>query len=172
MFNQSFPSSQLLFSTVRIEASLPEGRTSVGSSFFFDFSVDDQRRVPVLVTNKHVVTNAARGTFFVHEATLDPQAGRAAAPSSVNVILDDFGARWIRHPDNVDLCAMPFEPLRPSSPHQRHLLVEAGVAPLCPREGHAPRPHLGAAHPASTAAPRRLPADSIAEAARDGSIPR
>lgn len=56
-------SEQILFSTVRIEASLTTGGLSIGTGFFFDFPVDDKRNIPALITNKHVIKDSVKGKF-------------------------------------------------------------------------------------------------------------
>lgn len=98
---------QLLFTTVRIES-----ECGVGTGFFFNATVDGSRTLPLIVTNKHVVQGSLRGSFQLHEADLgsDPlkPSGRFFP-----VDLGGFESRWIPHPDpKVDLCAMPFQPLR------------------------------------------------------------
>lgn len=56
-------SEQLMFNTVRLETK--DG--SSGTGFFFDFIFDDIR-VPILVTNKHVVNynKSENITFYLH----------------------------------------------------------------------------------------------------------
>jgi len=106
--------TQLLYSTARIEASLGSGSRSVGTAFHFAFKIDERRGLPLLVTNKHVVRGAVRGEFHLHECLRD-QEGKVAgpAPTSFPVSMDDFERQWFMHPDpQVDICVMPFEPLR------------------------------------------------------------
>lgn len=103
-------SEQLLFSTVRIQANIGSGE-SVGTGFFFAFPLDEHRTIPAIITNKHVIQGASRGTFQVHEANI---ANEHSLPSGrfFTVSLDKFETNWIFHPDDqVDLCAMPFQPL-------------------------------------------------------------
>lgn len=99
-------SSQLLFSTVRIEGHRANGQTSVGTAFFFTFN-DDGREIPVLLTNKHVIAGCSSGAFLLHEA--GQQAKQS--PSSFRVNLDAFERVWLGHPTDIDLCAMPIAPL-------------------------------------------------------------
>ncbi len=105
-------SEKLLFSTVRIAVQLSSGEEGTGTGFFFNFLVDEQTHIPAIITNKHVVAGAVTGSFQLHELDKtieEPQ------PSGYffTVGLDDFENRWISHPDNnVDLCAMLFQPLR------------------------------------------------------------
>ncbi|MGH2352555.1 MAG: hypothetical protein ACRDJN_13175 [Chloroflexota bacterium] len=105
------PSNRLLFSTARIMAFLSSGGQSVGTAFFFNFKLDDTRHVPALVTNKHVVRDASRGEFHLHEAHVTPDGTHGPANRPINVTLDAFAQRWVGHPGDIDLCAMPVAPL-------------------------------------------------------------
>ncbi len=111
MITPSSPTEQLLFTTVRIEVEMDSGASGVGTGFFFGVKIDD-RWVPLIVTNWHVVQNAKRGWFRLHEADT---SGQQPKPSGrfFDVRLDNFERHWTRHPDpTVDLCAMPFQPVR------------------------------------------------------------
>jgi len=99
---------QLAYSTVRIEVELPKG-TGTGTGFFFSLLEEGEKNVPLIVTNKHVVRNAKRGAFIITGTNTD---GSPSAASSIPVLLDNFEARWIPHPDaNIDLTVMPIAPL-------------------------------------------------------------
>jgi len=103
---------QLLFTTVRIIAEEESGSEGVGTGFFFDATVDQTRILPLIVTNKHVVQNARTGRFQLHEAD---DSGPQLRPlgRSFEIQLSNFESYWVGHPDtSVDLCAMPFEPIR------------------------------------------------------------
>lgn len=98
-------SEHLAFSTVRIECKLVSGRTSTGTGFFYDFFREPTQCVPVIVTNKHVVKDAAQGTFYLNEATPE---GQPKIGSFHPCFGDDFASGWIEHPDpDVDLCILP-----------------------------------------------------------------
>jgi hypothetical protein len=104
-------SEKLLFSTVRIAVKLSSGKERTGTGFFFNFLVDE-RILPAIITNKHLVAGAVTGSFQLHELDKTIEEPK---PSGYffTVDLDDFENRWIPHPDNnVDLCAMLFQPLR------------------------------------------------------------
>lgn len=111
MFGLEAPASQLLYSTVLITATLVNGDTSTGTAFFYQFKLDDQRSVPVLVTNKHVISGARTVKFNVHEAITDKETGKNR-PGTTSFPLTVPAELFIGHPGDVDLCAMPFEPLR------------------------------------------------------------
>ncbi len=101
-------SSRLLFTTTRIVATLSDGTQSVGTGFFFRYDVDEQRHVPVLITNKHVVKDAIKGTFFVHEALTDEDGQVKPSEISTGIEYHNFANAWFGHPDaDIDLCAMP-----------------------------------------------------------------
>lgn len=104
-------SELLLFSTVRIESTRANGAKSCGTGFFFNHILDEKRMVPLIVTNKHVVQGADKGSFHVHlahESETDRPSGLFRGFEQSN-----FESLWIGHPDpKVDLCAMPFQPLR------------------------------------------------------------
>ena len=57
---------QLCSSTVRIETTSYEGISYSGTGFFFNLSVDE-KVVPLLVTNKHVVEGMSQGRFIMSE---------------------------------------------------------------------------------------------------------
>jgi len=103
---------QLLFTTVRIIAEEESGSERVGTGFFFDATVDQTRILPLIVTNKHVVQNARTGRFQLHEAD-DSRPQPRPLGRSFEIQLSNFESYWVGHPDtSVDLCAMPFEPIR------------------------------------------------------------
>ena len=97
---------QLLYCTVRIEAIMPDGKTvSTGSGFCFTFSIDTERSVPAIVTNKHVVAGATAATFRFHQqdGNKTPIQGQY-----ITLTVTDFDKAWIGHPDsNVDICIIP-----------------------------------------------------------------
>lgn len=101
--------AKLLFTTIRIEAHLANGRSSVGTGFFFLFDQDKESSVLVLVTNKHVIQSADEVTFWLHESNNQNEP----IDSSVGISLRGSGKTrvsdwWIYHPaDDVDLCAVP-----------------------------------------------------------------
>jgi hypothetical protein len=105
--------SKLLFSTARLECHLTTGGVSTGTAFFFTYRIDEQRTLPLLVTNKHVVRDAQVGQFQLHEALPDPTGQVIPSELSFGVTLTDFEKAWFMHPDPaMDICVMPFEPLR------------------------------------------------------------
>lgn len=113
MINLNSLGSQLLFTTTRILTEQNDGTQSSGTAFFVDFKVSETIKLPVLITNKHVVENSWLGAFYVHLGVKDENGQLVPKFASQPITLSNFQNRWIHHPDcNVDLCAMPFEPLR------------------------------------------------------------
>lgn len=113
MINLNSLGSELLFTTIRIVTEQNDGTQSFGTAFFVHFKVSETIEMPVLVTNKHVVENSRLGQFFVHLGVKDENDQLVPKFASQPIKLSNFQNRWIPHPDNnVDLCAMPFEPLR------------------------------------------------------------
>lgn len=103
------PEEQLAHSTVRIECDLLAGGVATGTGFFFTVHRSEGQRVPVIVTNKHVVEDSSKGRFIL---TLQDPNGEPLVGSNHAFELDNFYNRWIPHPDHdVDLCVMPITPL-------------------------------------------------------------
>lgn len=119
MIEINSPSSRLLYTTVRIVGETADGKSSIGTGFFFRFKVNEQSdnpNVPVLITNKHVVRNMSKGIFFVHEGVEDSPGQIKPSLNSFSITITDFEEAWIDHPDEaIDLCAMPFMPLQKAS---------------------------------------------------------
>jgi hypothetical protein len=95
---------RLLFSTVRIANLTTSGIPTTGTAFNLTVPLDDGGFSPLLVTNKHVVANAAKlsAHFIARKADAnEPDLGRGA-----EVALDP--ADWIGHPDpEVDVAVVP-----------------------------------------------------------------
>lgn len=51
---------QLLFCTVRITNKMQNGKMTSGTGFFFDAATDASQFMPLIITNKHVLANAAQ----------------------------------------------------------------------------------------------------------------
>jgi hypothetical protein len=96
-----------MLTTVRLECTRADGTGSTGTGFFFSFQVDETQTIPLIVTNKHVISQSIQGTFVL---TMKGPDGEPGAYQSVR--LQDFEARWIQHPDpSVDLAVFPIAPL-------------------------------------------------------------
>lgn len=116
MFGLESYASQLLYATVMLVATLPNGDISTGSAFFYRFTVDTNKLL-VVVTNKHVVSGAATVKFRLHEASLNQETGKTGpGKDSFDVVVPK---EWfIDHPGDVDLCAIPVALLRQQASKQ------------------------------------------------------
>jgi V8-like Glu-specific endopeptidase len=95
---------QLSFSTVRIEATLPDGSISTGTGFFYAIRLEG-KHIPLIITNKHVVENSLTGKL---RFTLKNQSGEPDYGNHFDCQITDFKDAWTNHPDpDIDLCAMP-----------------------------------------------------------------
>lgn len=115
--------NSLTHATVRLECTTYDGQISVGTSFLFLFNVENgNTRIPVLVTNKHVVKNANMGKFLF---TNSDELGNPIYGDFIPFCIEEnFQDSWIEHPDqNVDLCMMPIGPIL------NHFTNELGKVP-------------------------------------------
>jgi len=107
MFQVESPYEILLFTTVRIEATLPNGSISQGTGFLFSY-VKDKRNYIFLVTNKHIIKDTIVGTLSFNRA-------ESAKPLLGNIFTIDIGnfeKQWVGHPnDEIDVAIMPFAPI-------------------------------------------------------------
>jgi V8-like Glu-specific endopeptidase len=112
MITPSTISEHTLFSTVRIEVELKAGGFGTGTGFFFRLQVDQEHFLPMIITNKHVITGAKSGKFFIHMAQV--KDGKTVPSGEFfGVNFDDFEGGWINHPNSdIDLCAMLFGQLQ------------------------------------------------------------
>lgn len=100
---------QIVHTTVRIECVLSSNQRRYGTGFFCHLCEQDGGGVPLIVTNKHVVENAAFGLFHVTTATDD---GRPDYGKHAMVPVEDFHNLWVQHPDpDIDLAAFPLAPV-------------------------------------------------------------
>lgn len=110
----SLSTSELIInSSIRIECqgdttinNKKVGFTSIGTGFYFEFKFDSIR-VPVIVTNYHVVENTKVGILHFTETNTNktPAYGKI-----VTEVVNNFGARWIKHPSE-DLAILPLNPI-------------------------------------------------------------
>lgn len=96
---------QLCFSTTRIETKDTNGNSYSGTGFFFSLKLDENRSVPLIVTNKHVVRGMTTGLFRLTKADTN---GSPIHKEHFQIQIDQFEQGWTFHPDNdVDLCVFP-----------------------------------------------------------------
>jgi len=98
---------QLFFTTVRVVTEDAEGEQYVGTSFFLAYQNGDKVD-PFLVSNKHVVQGAKKGTLtFIKAENGRPKLGKGLA-----IDIDDFEKFWHGHPEpDVDVAVAPVERL-------------------------------------------------------------
>lgn len=105
------PLSDLLsYLTVHIRSKTAFGRTT-GTGFFFAFQRKEKNgvvnRMPVIITNKHVIEGSKETTIRLTVEENDRPSNRA-----IDCVLSDQFGIWINHPDkDVDLCCFPMVPL-------------------------------------------------------------
>lgn len=121
---------KLLYITVQVRCELTDGGLSRGSGFIFTYS-KGATTLPVLITNKHVVSGASRTLLsipYVHHE------GDISERRSFNVAIGDGENFWVGHPDNsVDLCALPlqrvFDLMLEHDPYAYHVSVDESLIP-------------------------------------------
>lgn len=95
----------LAYTVTRLVCKNEDGSTSVGTAFFFGIHGDGTTHVPILVTNKHVVSKSIHTSFYL---TKSDENGKPILGDYQKV---EFRGRtkWIDHPNNdIDLCAATF----------------------------------------------------------------
>ncbi|GHU13239.1 hypothetical protein FACS189441_0320 [Betaproteobacteria bacterium] len=111
---------QLCFSTTRIETENVTGSKFTGTGFFFNLQVQD-KIVPIVITNKHVVKGMSKGKFKLTKA--DSNNNPLYTSHFTIAYETDFEQMWIFHPDsNVDLCILPFNQLVNAAKQMGHTL--------------------------------------------------
>jgi V8-like Glu-specific endopeptidase len=101
---------QLSYSTMRIECKYNDGSSATGTGYYFRFKDDkvNNRFIPVIITNKHVIDDSINGKLTFTKAN---DNGEPIDNEHFDISIDNFEAFWRKHPDkDVDLCAMPFQP--------------------------------------------------------------
>ncbi len=127
MFQNIKGSLQLLFTTTRIDVN----NTGSGTGFFFQFPISDKESIPIVVTNKHVVSDARIGKFYLN--SMDDK-GNPILGNPITVEFNNFKDMWLYHPEeSVDLCVMPIAPiLRVAEAQGRKVFYRAFSPDLIP----------------------------------------
>lgn len=100
---------QLSSTVVRLECQDVNGQTSIGTGYFFQFCSKDGVSAPCIVTNKHVVKNAVKGSFTM---TIQKADGSPDIGNHEVLEVSKLYSWVINHPvDSVDLVAIPIAPL-------------------------------------------------------------
>jgi hypothetical protein len=109
MYQSLSPTTQLLYSTSRVQAVLADGQVATGTGFYVQLSVTENIKADVLVTNKHVIRGAKTGRIYL---TVELGSGEPNNNQHINLEIPNFETYWIKHPDpNIDLCIMPIVPV-------------------------------------------------------------
>ena len=107
-------SERVCYSTLRIEASIPPSSISTGTGFLFNFQIDENKYIPCLVTNKHVIEGSTATSI---EISYEKGGEMYHEPISISTSF------WILHPNpDVDLCLLPIQLLY-------NILVSQGKTP-------------------------------------------
>lgn len=111
---------QLLYTTARIECRDQfSDQTSFGTAFFFSLFLHNERHVPILVTNKHVLKRPAdkfAATSCSVKLTVKSADGRPNVKEHMDISLPGSHDTWLPHPDpNVDLIMLPFQDIHASA---------------------------------------------------------
>jgi hypothetical protein len=105
MIKPTTATEHMMYCTARIVGVTESGIPfKTGTGFFYQFPVaaGDDRSIPVLVTNKHVIEGVAYADFVIHTNSTGGDA-----PDGNGGVRSQF-ADWIPHPNpKVDLCALP-----------------------------------------------------------------
>ncbi|WP_170061152.1 S1 family peptidase [Spirosoma aerolatum] len=100
---------QLSFATIKINCVRHNGSTSSGTGFFFNIQRNGDISLPIIITNKHVIRDAAVGTLNFTTRNAD---GTPNLTNHYPIIIQGFEQGWTLHPDpDVDLCAFPLAPM-------------------------------------------------------------
>ncbi len=95
---------RLLYLTVRLETTLPGGM-GLGTGFVYDHVTKGGDKVPLIVTNKHVVRGSTAVKVRFHQR--DTAAPRWAVSGYVDLDLPIAEAAWTGHPSpDIDLTAI------------------------------------------------------------------
>ncbi len=97
-------SKQVLFTTIRIEVHDADG-VRHGTGFFYQAQVDE-KQVPFIVTNAHVVEDAASGILVFTQSG----GGVPAWGETITEVVEHFEDHWHFHPTE-DVAIMAFNPL-------------------------------------------------------------
>jgi len=114
-WEHNFDSENLQFSTLKIQVYLRDKKdiakidTASGTSFIFSFTIDSTNRLPLLITNNHVVKDAFASSIFL---TKKDEKGNPTLGSIDTLTFSSKDIKWTPHPNpNIDLCATPLKPI-------------------------------------------------------------
>jgi len=96
----------ILFTTVRIEATLPNNSINTGTGFIFNY-VKSNKQYLFVVTNKHVIKDSTKGRLTFNQSDGEkPILGKF-----FTIEYPNFEKQWIGHSQqDIDVAIMPFAP--------------------------------------------------------------
>jgi hypothetical protein len=98
---------QLYFTTIRVETVDSSGDKGVGTSFIFKYTAE-KKQYPFLVTNKHVVSGAQKGSLTFTQA----RDGKPLLGTGYRLDIESFESIWHGHANpNIDVTITPFAPI-------------------------------------------------------------
>ena len=105
MIEPTTVTEQMMYCTARIvglNASGTAFKTVTGFFYQFPVAASDNRNIPILVTNKHVIEGVVQVEFVIH--TNSSGGPKPDGKTGVRSLFSD----WVPHPNpRVDLCALP-----------------------------------------------------------------
>lgn len=126
--------NQLLYTTTRIECHRPDGQTSTGTGFIFNYNVG-ATAYPFVVTNKHVVEGATKGSFTFTLA----EDGLPKVGAGYLMKFTEFDQLWFGHEDpDIDVAVAPLATFITKSAESGHRIYYRSVSrDLIPSEAVA-----------------------------------
>ncbi|HBX62766.1 MAG TPA: serine protease [Flavobacteriaceae bacterium] len=101
-------SEQLCYSTIRIECFNSKGQGSTGTSFIFNYKLDENQSIPIIITNKHVIQDMEFAQFIM---TQSDNLGNPINTKHFPVRLQINNFVRMHPDDDIDLCAFPLVPI-------------------------------------------------------------
>lgn len=103
-----FIEDQILFSTVRIEATSLSGTIKVGTGFIFS----DDKKNNFIVTNKHIVKDSVKSNMSFHENNNN----KPILEKHISLEVTNSDAQWFGHPsEKIDVAILPLKLVRKNS---------------------------------------------------------
>ena len=97
-------SEQITYSTVLIRCKYANGAIGSGTGFIINLCQENERFIPALITNSHVVNNSIETEFEFCKADED---GCPIDTEPYSLTYRNMGNTWLHHPDpSVDLCCL------------------------------------------------------------------
>jgi len=130
---QMMLAENLAYTTTRIESYDQSGQRFVGTGSFYNFLCSDDRRVPVIVTNRHLIRGSTHAIIHMTRAA-DNDTPLTGQFETVDLCVSE--SAWIPHPnDEVDLCVLPIaELLRQAQAKSRRMFYRAFEKSLLPSD--------------------------------------